>query len=427
MVCAVLSGCCYAVVMGTSAFIALAGGLAAIVYGVDALRRRQWLTAAAVTTSMLLSVALDGFFLVATFLTRQKGPTAAAISVAAPKQHPFKLVLWEWHTAFGTVQGLLGRVLHRPMPHGVRGYVLVPPMLVALYVIHYGIYLFVIWYRGQADLRGGQPISPQGRAMWILFLTLMAISLFVSSAPLQHGGNDLGRDILSMTRIVLIVWACPLIAAAWRRYKRGPVLPRRTKLAFSVAATFGVLGLASCVWDVVEQRIYLPLVDYGVVRPRDPFPYRPGTGISYAELSDAWQTIDRTLPPDAVVQHNPDGVLQRPALLYLNRRVAAGDIECETTFGGSPAVCVEKNSRPLFALYAQPEVRADAQIAPDPTPENFAATCGALRLSALIVSDDDPVWAMPESWVWHEPVLFAGKQVRVLACPGATGAHPARL
>ena len=416
----ILAAFCFAAVMGTSAFIALAAVLATIAFGADALFRRQWKTAAAVTASLVLAMLLDGFFIVATILTPQAGPTAGA----APA-HRFKLLLWEWHEAYGTTGALLQRIFHHVIPHGVRGYLMALPVLVLLYAIHFGFYLFVLWYRGRYDLAGTRkhhPLSSQGRALWTLFLTLMTLSLFISSAPMQHGGNDFGRDILTMSRIVLILWACPLAAAGWHRWRNGSSLPRRTRLAFGLAAACGVVGLASCAWDVVVQRIYLPLVDYGVVRSRDPFLFAPDTGASYAELSDAWQRIDRQLPSDAIVQHNPDGVLQRPALLYLNRRVAAGDIECETTFGGSPEVCVAHNSRPLFALYAQPEVRPDAQIAPDTGAPAFAATCAALRLSALIVTDYDPVWALGDSWVWREPVLYAGRHVRVLACPAAMDA-----
>lgn len=165
--------------------------------------------------------------------------------------------------------------------------------------------------------------------------------------------------------------------------------------------------------------LYLPLVDYGLIHPRDPFLFAPGIGFRYAEMRQAWQAIEAQTPPDAVVQANPDGLLQRPALLYLNRRVAAGDASCETAFGGSEADCRSVNVLPLLSLYAQPEKTPELTTRLDTTPQAFASTCAALRLSALIVTDSDPAWSRADSWVWTENTLYAGSYVRVLRCPPA--------
>jgi hypothetical protein len=168
---------------------------------------------------------------------------------------------------------------------------------------------------------------------------------------------------------------------------------------------------------VTVQRFYLPLVDAKVVQPRDPFFYQPDVGVRYAELHDAWLGLGEKTAADAVVQGNPDGRLQRPFLLYLNRRVAAGDISCETAFGGDESICRNEIVRPLLALYEQLETRPELKLQFDASPAAFEATCRHLHLAAMVATDYDPVWTDMKSWVWREPAFYAGQYVRAIACP----------
>ena len=400
-----LSGICFAATLGTSTFLAAAVMAAAAVSGLDNAVRGRWAKAVAVFASLSMALALDWFYIVPTFLQRAPGAVWSGA--------PLKLVLAHWHQAYG-LTGKLLQVLHLPQGHGLRAYLVSLPVLVALYVIDLGFFWIVLGWKVKKDLGSSQTLPEKTRALWCLFGTCAALSTWVSSAPLQQGLNDFGRHTNLAMRLVLMLWACPMIASVWKHRSTGTLISRRWLIT---ALCLGAVGIAGTAWDVAVQRIYLPLVDTGRIRPRDPFFYSPGVGLRYAEIAEAWQAIGTSTAEDAVVQGNPDGPLQRPLLLYLERRVAAGDIECEASFGGDGATCASENVRPLLALYAQPEKQWKHQVAFDTSPSTFITTCRKLRLTAMIVTDYDPVWQQKDSWVWLGQSLYTGKYVRVMACP----------
>jgi hypothetical protein len=407
-----LAGVCFAAAIGTSTFIAFTILAATGVLGVIAALRRHWGAAAEATTALVVAVVLDAFYIRETFLSHV--PVASTASGTASK-FPIGVVLRYWHTAYGMTDMLLLRFFHCTIPHGPLKYASVLPALLAYYAIEFGFLWFVL--AGRLRLDWGRSTPEQTRSLWVLLGTGLVISCFLSSAGMQHGLNDLGRLASLVPRTVLLLWAVPMAIDAWQRWRSGtsPHGARRLLLWGAVAC----LGVGWCgeALNVVWERVYIPLGEARVFRLRDPFSYAVGGPRRFQELFEAWAAIDRSTPPDAIVQDNPDGLLQRPLLLYLNRRVAAGDVECETSFGGDAGECIAENTLPLMALYAQPDWRTYLQAAPSTGISSFISTCRALRLSALIVTDSDPVWKIANSWVWQQPTLYSGESVRVLPCP----------
>jgi hypothetical protein len=409
---AALVGLCFAAAIGTSTFIGLTVLLAVAALSIDGLLHRSWRTAAVAAAAVTLALAMD-----AALLLDFPHRTAAITSFEPAGPFPLKLVLRNWHQAYGLTGALMARVLHAVQPHGMRAYLGAIPTLVGLYAIDLGFFWIVLWYRFRRPAPGGpvQRIETERALLW-LFLSCAFVSVFISSAPMQHGLNDLGRHTAIGAHFVLMLWACPMVADAWHQWRAG-TLSRTTRRLYLFAATLAVAGWLGTAWDVGVQRLYLPLVDRGSIQARKPFILSTNAGLHYEELREAWEVIATSTPPEAIIQDNPDGALQRPFLLYLNRRVATGDVSCETPFGGQLASCLAQNVLPLLSLFEQNEDQTDLQVPFDSSPGAFSATCRALHLSALLVTDSDPVWRKPDSWVWQSPVLYAGNFVRVVACP----------
>jgi hypothetical protein len=403
-----IAAICFAAAIGTSTFVAAAVMAAAGIFALSEALRHRWNDAAAMTAALAGALAIDWFYIVPTFLRHDPGSAASSHTL------PLKLVLLHWHEAYGLTGELLTRFLHIPQPHGLIAYVFSLPMLLALFAIQWGFFWIMLTRQARHELAQRRTMPQEQRALWCLFGTCAVLTTFISSAPLQHGINDFGRHTLLAATFVLMLWACPLVLSAWQQHRAGAKILNRWRF---LAVLLCLLGFAGTAWDIAAQRFYLPLVDAGTVRPRDPFSYRPGSSMRYAELKDAWDAIGEKTASDGVVQGNPDGPLQRPLLLYLNRRVAAGDISCEASFGGDETVCRNEIVRPLLGIYLQPEAQPLYKTVFDASPAAFETTCRHIRLAALVATDYDPVWADANSWVWHEPALFAGHFVRVLACP----------
>jgi len=423
-----LAGICFSAIGGCSTYMALSFALAGALLAGDAAFRRDWPRVCSAALAGGIAALLDGFYLSATL--HGTGLSLAALGVPAAGQtksaiggHFLKLVVRNWHMAYGLTWLRVAPFLHFHDPgHGLR-YIMALPMLVILFFLELGFFWFVLYYQVKKDMQRKDRLALAARSFWILFAGFAAMALFVSSAPLQ-GVNDLGAQAGGMVRWLLGLWAAPLVYAAWKRWKSGAALPRATKIAFACAALCAVVGWAGEAEDIAVQRTYMVLVDRGIVHPRPPFNFAPGSALRFAQLHDAWQNIGRFTKPAAVIQANPDGIYRNVSSLYTSRRTAAGDILCESAFGGDPRICLEQISRPLVSLYAATPVEPVFQAPPNVTPAAFSQTCRALGLTALIAVDSDHVWFDRSSWVWNEPTIYADSFVRVLECPSGTQGTP---
>ncbi len=417
---AVLAGLCLAALFGTSTFLAITVFLCVTVLGVDAAIRRDWLLCRSVFVSFCCMLLFD-----IPLLRELAFPALDALTAAAPAKSaasagatglPFVPQLLHWEHARWFVFDHTHATMRLASHHRSLAFAIAAFVVVVLYVVHWGFFGFVLWYQARADYK--RPLPREGRFLWIFFLASSSIALFITSSPLQGGLNDLGRLASLIARVILLFWTASLVLSGWHRWRNGPPLSTLRSFGFLTAAVCACIGFAGTVNDVALERTYLWRADRGAIATKTPFEYAPGFGKIYAQFAEAWQTIDKTVPSDAVVQFNPNGLMQRPVLLYLNRRVAAGDISCETSFGGNKTLCEDRVVRPLLALYGQTDGTPARMIGPRTfQPGDFAKVCRDIGLQALLVDSTDPAWKEPSSWVWQEPALYAGGSVRVLRCP----------
>lgn len=423
LIAAAVAALCFAALLGTSTFLAITAFCCAGVFGAMSLLRRDWLAAGCVALALAGAAVVDAPYIRSTFLpseAKQAGPVSeAAAQTGHSNGKHFEVVLLHFHHAEHSLEVHWKRPIGRLRDIPAKGWVFLALELIVLYIVHYGFFLFVLGYTAREDLKVSRGVSPEARALWCFFLTSTALGVLVSSEPLQGGLNDMGRLATLLSRVVLTLWAAPLLLRGWQYWRSGVRWPNSSKFVLTAATAFALVGLCGTAFDVLDERFYLPMLRTGKFIPVDPFGSTAAMGESDAELAAAWDEIGRQTPSDATVQANPNGPLQRPVLLYLNRRVAAGDVSCETSFGGDTDACVQQNVRPLLALYGQGALQSWLQVAPNETSGNFAAVCRSERLSALIAVDRDPAWAETDSWVWQEPTMYAGQHVRVLRCPAS--------
>lgn len=225
-------------------------------------------------------------------------------------------------------------------------------------------------------------------------LTMVAVSLLIATLVRSTviPNNDLGYRGMLLAQFFLLLWAVELLD--------GPKVARRPLVMVLLW-----VGVASSIYEAATLRLYtvvsdaVPLPRYSWLNPT------ADTGRRLYEARAAYERLKTMLGPDAIVQQNPDTVPgDLPWGLYADRRTVADTLSCDTAMGGDPRECAAAIARiaPLFEGTLQPE--------------EVDGVCRALGISLLVVKDTDPVWRIPESWVWRRKPDSAGNHVRVFRC-----------
>ncbi len=255
------------------------------------------------------------------------------------------------------------------------------------YFIETGVWfaLAVLWWRR------GRRSQPETAA-----LTMFAVSLLVGSF-LRSGvisNNDLGWRSTLIGQMILVIWSIAPLRAFWRSKH---LVPWRGRLKVLLA-----VGLASSVYEIAILRFYLPLTASGAVRQVSWMASDPQPGRRNYDVRQVYERLGQMLPPNAVLQANPDSWDDLYQGLYGMRQTASFDSACGSGFGGKSA-CASMQTH-LVALF-----KDQAGANPD-------EVCDRWGINALIVKDDDPVFNDPTAWPWQRPALAANERVRAVRC-----------
>jgi hypothetical protein len=421
---ALLAAACFAALVGTSTYLSICFALAGLLLGWLRFKYRQWAGIVVIAVCAAVAVLIDAPFLHE--MTTATGYFAAdhlrpGATHSLVGNHMFKLVLSNWHMAYGIV----GEFSHHHGLHLDEGrfrYLFPFFVLPFLFLMELSFYVFVIWYQAKADFRGAKSISERALMLWLLFLGFALPGLFLSSEPLQRI-NDLERHCGLALRLVLIAWAAPMFANGFLRLRdRSTALRPLGRVVLALTAVMVAIGLGGEVWQITMDRLYYPLILKGKIESRMGF----GRGAPFLSIRRANEAVAANFPTDAIVQDNQDGPLLSLFLLYGNRQFAAGDEGCEAAFGGDLDICKQQIVKPLHELFGG--ITYVRHYDPDETPpeppdptnmthNRFVETCRQLHLSALMPATGDWAWQIPGSWVWHEPTIYADDAVRVIPCP----------
>jgi len=242
----------------------------------------------------------------------------------------------------------------------------------------------------------GEKFDRYQTATTALAAASVAICTFLRSDVII--ANDLGMRGFLLAQFVLLLWMVDVLEPSFKA-------PKLRMLRILLA-----VGVASSMYEVATLRLY-PLVYDVLNTPRIGW-LAPDHNLgkrTYA-LRRAYEEVNRRLPPNAIVQHNPDvepGDL--PYGLYADRQAVAETPECGVVFGGEAKDC-----RAIASLLAPVfnGTLGDRRI---------DRTCDALSISALLIKDIDPPWSQRGSWVWSRQPVVSGDFVRVLPCGSRHG------
>ncbi len=415
------AGLCFAATAGTSTYVAFCFALIATLYGLDKLYDRRWLAVGALLLSGIVALVLSKAFL-HEILT---GPALATAD--SGRSHFFKLYVRDGPDA-RRILGFFSRRLHHEIIQGPWSYILAAPIVPVLVASEAGFFLVPFFVRISRDLKQLQqrlPLSGGQRALWACFIGASMPAIFLSSEPTQHV-NDLGRHSGLIVRLVLIVWSTPIVHEFLQARRAGEPVIRRNPVMAALALVLLFIGIGTQIWQIVLDRTFLMIVQAHSMNPEPPFRADADLGARYFDLRKGLDTVETTLPPQAIIQGNPGSRYISIAELYSARQFSAGDSGCMAAFGGSPKVCAGLVDQ-LHKLYGGPNDSQDRPFAPlhtnisfdaesTTTVQAFREVCRDQHLSLLVAMDSDPAWSFPNSWVWQEP-LYATPRVRLLACP----------
>lgn len=414
---AVAAGVCFAAALGTSTYLTVIFTLACMLLAVERGLVRDWRAVIAIALAGMAAAPLAGTYL-------HEILSGAATALHANNVHlgraRFVAVFPRNFDLTRVELVLLRHKLHQTGKPPMWEQVLLRPVLwVLLFAIELGFFGFVLLWRAWCDLRQPRLLTTERRMQWVLFAALAFAALLLTSEPVI-GVNDLGRHAGLALRFVAVLWATPLLLRGLKERRYWP-LPKH-RLVMQVVYATVILGLLSQVWQAVVQRSYFWMVDRGSIRyPYAPFPRFEHYGRRYFEAREAFEAMDRKVPVGGRVQFNPGSTYWTLMTDYLERPVAAVDLDCNVGFGGDLARChaAMPEIRGLFGggrpIVGQMQTFEDAGV----TPAAFDRVCAEHGLKAVIVTASDRVWVERSSWVWMRPAMFENASVRVVGCPGA--------
>ncbi len=411
---AALAGICFAAALGTSTYLTLIFAIACTLLAAERTSRRDGRAVLAIALAGLVALPLS-----TTYLHEILAGAGATLHAESTHIHHARFIaFFPRNVGLPRIELLqIGYQMgyRKLTPFWVKA-LLRPVMTVLLFAIELGFFGFVLARRAWLDLRQPRQLTDVQRMQWALFAGLAFAALFLTSEPVI-GVNDLGRHAGLALRIVAVLWATPMVAEALRQPRLWPLFGHRTVMHLVYASV--VLGLCTQVWQAAVQRSYFWLVDRGTVRhPFAPFPRFEHYGSRYFELREAMEAMDRGVQTSEHVQFNPASTYWTGMTDYLERPVAAFDVDCQAAFGGNLERCHQAmpSIRGLFGG-GTPESGPVQQFDPAGiTPAAFDRVCQEQKLVAVVATASDRVWPERTSWIWTRPLLFGNRSIRVVRC-----------
>jgi hypothetical protein len=358
----VAAGLAFGSAVGLSIYVTLLFAVFAVVWNIRLALNREWVRVAAWGVAGTIATILSTPFLLE--LAGKPGAQGSFLTLEVRHFEPLLLLL----THFG---------IRDSFSRNAADLVLLP----LNYFMEFGFFAVVGW----VFIRRKSKTPAESSARLMLISTLAFCSVVRSNTIAM---NDLGARGMLLAQFIMVLWG-----AVW--------LAKTARKSWLVKATLAV-GLLTTVFELGLQRSFPVLADHDLLAGNMAIDPDDNLGLRDYSARQVYEKLNRTLPPFAVVQHNPSGDQDLMAGLYANRQFAIGDLETAVTFTGN-TVGPEKVLEPLKELFAGD--RNDPQT-----------VCRDLGIDVLVVKDVDPAWKDPDSWVWHTRVLAKADKAIALNC-----------
>ncbi len=282
------------------------------------------------------------------------------------------------------------------------------------YLLEFGFFLLATALYLSWRLRTGRALNRYEQAGLLMLLTSFLVATFLRS---DIGNNDLGWRAPMLGQFVMLLWSVEVVLAfgRWVAPQAGGAMATTVRIGRASRMALGaflVLGVMTVVYDIVMLRVFPLLADAQLTAS----PSWLGTeGVSsngdvgrraYA-LREAYEWARMEVPPDLVVQHNPDTEIEIFHGLYGGHQTAAADWHHGMLYG-----IPDQAYRPVSDLVAG--IFED----PESTPSDVDAICRQLSIGLVVVKDTDPAWN--GSWVASKAPAFRNTFAEALPCGDET-------
>ncbi|MGO8719107.1 MAG: hypothetical protein ACLQMO_07800 [Acidobacteriaceae bacterium] len=299
---------------------------------------------------------------------------------------------------------VLPNFLSTPVFLKVRGFshpeLLAPIGVVVVYILEFGVFAIIGWARFRQDWRKCSRLGEAEIACWYLVAVSMFVITFMRSTVISS--NDLAYRGAMIAQFVLLLWGAEYLGD-WifssKEYRWNRLSIKNAAIVFTL-----VLGFCGTVYALAITRIYTVLDDTGrIAYAPDWLPVPHEIGTDFLEIRQAYERLDRMLPPHSIVQYNPMMDDYLPLLAYDKFQSVDAFPDCGTEFGGDVSRCL-------------PVQNAIANLFTKPGDTNIHAVCARYSIDVLVARRSDPAWQDKTSWVWTNRPLVANSYIRAFRC-----------
>lgn len=266
------------------------------------------------------------------------------------------------------------------------------------YLLEFGFFCLVAVVQFRRYRCSGWRLSREELCGAVMLASSILVISFLRSGVIAN--NDLGMRGALLAQFILLVWSVDLIEQGWPGPGSFLELSRGDR---RLMIWFLVIGVAGSLYEVVLLRTFPLLSDAGKVNKYAFLSLDDKLGKRTYALRQVYEELRKTLPPAAIVQHNPDVAPNDLFFgLYAGRQAVADTRGCGAVFGGDSTQCPPIFSR-LQDLFSG--------RTPDPD-----AVCRDLSIDVLVAKDTDEIWRHRDSWVWTREPLAANGRARAFRC-----------
>ena len=241
----------------------------------------------------------------------------------------------------------------------------------------------------------------------LLLLTSVGICSFFESTIIQN--NDLGWRGILPAQFILLIWSVNILSEIFAKLFRKANHPKKYKISSIVQGSLIFtlfIGLCSSLFDIFHLRFYYLMNDRQTwLTSQGGISSDTQIGFRNYSLRQAYQFIKENYPIKAIVQNNPNVFdIDFAQGLY-------GDHQTIVSGPGATTYGVTFSAYQNLRSQIQP-IFEDASL----SGESVNGICVEYAAAVLIVTDIDPIWKDPESWVWQEQPAFETPYVRLFNC-----------
>jgi hypothetical protein len=305
----------------------------------------------------IIITALGAIFLAAPYVLEM---------IKANHSHKQQLALYVRPITFLSV------LIHPSMPDSAVGHLIESAINLSVLPFNYFLELGFFFIASYLFWRGRKPKDGDEKLLLVVFWVSLAAGSFIRSTVFN---NDFGWRSTLPAQFAVLLWSAFYVNKVFsQRQTVGKPLMPITKL---VLISSFVIGLGGSIYDLVMLRIA------HIIGMRECVGVNDGAR-NYA-LRQIYEKISLSLPESAVIQHNPEVVIDAYSGNYSNRQFAFADYAYGTLMG-TDEDAYNSGSKEVGKIFTNASM------------EEMNLIRKKYGITALVVKRSDPIWSDKEGW-----------------------------